>query len=481
MQLVASLPAGLSTGFARAVSAPPPAMTPQAPPTEDWYVGVGGVPLGPVRLAVIREKALSGSVDGESLVWREGFDEWQPLKTFPALLAMIDEVRMQPGMRPTPVPGAVGYAPRQGASPDRSPAPRQGYGGGTLTTTPRVETPPSSAAAASAANAFADPFGLKSATPPPATAAVLPLSATPETPTPGVAGALAAGTGAAAMGVLADPFSASLAPPAVAGNAPASAFAATGAAGLSESPFVVRPSITSIPPPKRDRGLHPMAWAFIAMCAAFGAVAAWAVFLRSPPKSLAQAATGAPTSTGPLLGPAPPPPAAMTDSTGNPIASPPPTGATSVAAGTQVYPSGGVGAGTAHTAKATDTGTPIDRSGFGSTSSNGPSATGDTNTGGGGGQLSEGEISGVVNRNKPGISRRCWDPAFDQSDGKVKSAKVSANVTIGPSGSVQSVSAGGGDAFPGLASCVAGSIRAWQFPPSDSPTPVSIPFGFNHQ
>ncbi len=224
--------------------------------------------------------------------------------------------------------------------------------------------------------------------------------------------------------------------------------------------------------------MHPMAWAFVAMCAAFGGVAAWALFLRTPPKPVVLSSTPTGTASGPIVGYAPPPPTAIADATGGVVATSSPSG-TAVAINTP----NGVGPNglpTAKSAKPSDTGSPIDRSGFGTNGPSGPTATSDTNTGGG--QLSEGEISGVVNRNKPGISRRCWDPAFDSSDGKVKSAKVSASVTIGPSGSVQSVSvSGGGGAFPSLASCVQQSISGWTFPPSDGPTTVAIPFGFNHQ
>src|SRR5690606_874353 len=80
-----------------------------------------GVPLGPVRLSVIREKVDQGAVDGESLVWREGFDEWQPLRNVPGLRAILDERRATapPDMprvtssslprvsAPTPIPGAL--------------------------------------------------------------------------------------------------------------------------------------------------------------------------------------------------------------------------------------------------------------------------------------------------------------------------------------------------------------------------------------
>lgn len=65
-------------------------LKPAVKPSDDYYVGIGGVPLGPVKLAVIRDKALAGAVDAESLVWKEGLAEWQPLKTFPELLHAVE-------------------------------------------------------------------------------------------------------------------------------------------------------------------------------------------------------------------------------------------------------------------------------------------------------------------------------------------------------------------------------------------------------
>ncbi|MFO0586375.1 MAG: GYF domain-containing protein [Polyangiaceae bacterium] len=85
------------------------------PHGEDWYVGVGGVPLGPVRLAVIREKALAGAVHAESLVWREGFDEWQPLKNFPELLQIVEEAQAQ--RRPSTLPRAPTSGPHAPSAP----------------------------------------------------------------------------------------------------------------------------------------------------------------------------------------------------------------------------------------------------------------------------------------------------------------------------------------------------------------------------
>jgi predicted Zn finger-like uncharacterized protein len=81
-------PAGVEEAFRRALTDSSPQL--KSTPTEDWYVGIGGVPVGPVRLSVLREKALAGAVHPESLVWREGFDEWVPLKKFPELLELVE-------------------------------------------------------------------------------------------------------------------------------------------------------------------------------------------------------------------------------------------------------------------------------------------------------------------------------------------------------------------------------------------------------
>ena len=123
-------PAGAAGAFTRAMSNDRPlGKTPavRATSSEDWYVGVGGVPLGPVRLSVIREKALAGAVDGDSLVWREGFDEWLPLKNFPELLEIVTQAqstRLSPPARRTSSTGFSVGQPQ--ARPRRRRPPRRG-------------------------------------------------------------------------------------------------------------------------------------------------------------------------------------------------------------------------------------------------------------------------------------------------------------------------------------------------------------------
>jgi len=98
------------------------------------------------------------------------------------------------------------------------------------------------------------------------------------------------------------------------------------------------------------------------------------------------------------------------------------------------------------------------------------------------GELSAGEISGVVDRNRPLIKRRCWQPEVAARQGMGGSARVNASFTIAPSGAVQSASASGAeDDYPGLSSCIAARIREWKFPASASSTPVNVPFVFAAQ
>jgi hypothetical protein len=78
-------------------------------PADEWFVGVNEVPVGPIRLSELRAKALSGAVTLDSLVWRDGQEEWQPLRTFPELVAIIEEgvSSARASLAPFPAPGAT--------------------------------------------------------------------------------------------------------------------------------------------------------------------------------------------------------------------------------------------------------------------------------------------------------------------------------------------------------------------------------------
>ncbi len=62
------------------------------------------------------------------------------------------------------------------------------------------------------------------------------------------------------------------------------------------------------------------------------------------------------------------------------------------------------------------------------------------------------------------------------------SARVVVTITVAGSGSVQNVTTSGDPrGYPGLANCIAGRVRGWQFPPSSGTTTVNVPFVFAAQ
>lgn len=78
---------------------------------DEWWVGIQDVPTGPLKLSDVRIKAAQGVVGPDSLVWREGFTDWSPLKKYPELLAVIEEARSRaassPSLVPSPAPQAA--------------------------------------------------------------------------------------------------------------------------------------------------------------------------------------------------------------------------------------------------------------------------------------------------------------------------------------------------------------------------------------
>lgn len=415
-------------------------------PGEDWYVGVGGVPIGPVRLSVIREKVEQGAVDGESLVWREGFEEWQPLRNVPGLRAILDEPRRSASHTPPP------DGPHKTAS---------------SSSLPRV-----------------------SATNVPSSSSFGAVGVGVPAPTASHGGALGpalalgnASTGGVALGSAASVPTASpeLAPAPLAPSPPPAALGllvptAAGAAVASKPTSIAPPPASIAPPSRSDRrkGMHPFAYAMIAMAAVFGGVAAWVLFIKPAPPPVVVVKT---VTVEPGLNSAPPPPPSS-------IGEPAPSASVAVDPKTG-QPNPGIGGPRppVSVASAQPGDAPLPNAGSFDNGVSGPSNGPSTpENGGGNGKLSEGEIQGVVSRNQSRVRRACWQPALDASSGAgAKSARVSTTITISPTGSVSSVNASGAENFPGLASCVGGAIRGWTFPKSDGSTTVNVPFSFNAQ
>jgi hypothetical protein len=443
-------------------SQPEPAQ--DAPPApdlteRDWYVGIRGTPTGPIHGPEIRDHAAAGDIDGDSLVWREGMGEWRPLRTVPALLAIVEAARPAPA--PAPAPAII--------------------------LTPGPAAPVVPAPAASVPFALVQP---KPATPTPAPAAAAPAPAPVAPAAPSAAAAVApapASEAPAPVHVMADPFAAP-APstqPAKANGLHAGALDAPAAAPAAEAPAVpdapprAEPKRAEEPEPDLDAVLgrkrppHPMAYAFIAAAAVFGGVAAW-VLLSRPATQIVVVQAPAATAATATPSASVEPDRAQVDvgevSTGAPQARAPRVGGAprpkSTGATTAAPPSA-----------------PIDTSGF-VNNVPGPKATGPSDShAGGGGQLSQGEISAVVSQNQPLVRRKCWQPALEaRPPNGATNARVNGSITIRASGSVESASASGSERdFPGLSSCIATRMRNWKFPPSGGTTTVNVPFVFAGQ
>ena len=91
--------------------------------------------------------------------------------------------------------------------------------------------------------------------------------------------------------------------------------------------------------------------------------------------------------------------------------------------------------------------------------------------GGATGQLTQGEIAGVVTANQPMMKRRCWQPALESRpmEGPAN-VRVMASLVIDPTGNVESVSVTGGERdFPGLSTASLVEFAAGGFPPQGRP------------
>ncbi|WP_437280677.1 GYF domain-containing protein [Sorangium sp. So ce375] len=536
-------PAGAAGAFTRAMSNDRPlgkAPAVHATSSEDWYVGVGGVPLGPVRLSVIRDKALAGAVDGESLVWREGFDEWLPLKNFPELLEIVTQAQSTRLSPPARRISTTGYSAAQPQVTPSTKAPSSSRVPPLATAAPARSAmhepePPGLSEQAPAVAAFT--AGAPAASAPLAASVASVVRVTPAAPAasapaawPG--GGRAPASGAAPVEELADPFAADRTSPVAfapgpelaaststelargagglaAVGSPAAAAPAVGlAAGIARSatapaggsltagaspdaparglsaaepaPLVATPgSLVETVAPRRRSGMSPLAYAFIAMAAAFGGVSAFVLLSPKPqPVQVVTAPTQSQPADLPTAAPPPPPsvepdvpaPAETASARSEVASTPKPSGVASQRPPTDkpVAPSASA---------------QLDRSGFGAGVPGPSSGPGSQGANSGLSQLSQGEISGVVESNRPSVRRHCWQPAMEaRASNAASTARVSASVVISASGAVQSVSAGGSEKdYPGLASCIASRIKSWRFPPSSGSTPVNIPFVFAAQ
>jgi predicted Zn finger-like uncharacterized protein len=386
------------------------------PSNDEWYVGINGVPVGPIRVAEVRRKAALGAVTEDSLVWQEGLDEWRPLKSFPELAASVREAmsrlsRPPAGERRSSIPPPP--------PPSRT-SPRPPLGGAARGSIPARTLPaPSRSNVVPIMSRLATAERLEE----PKLERTSPVPSPPAQPLPSPL-------------VVSDPFA----------SAPASFVAPHGPAEAA--------AVSAAPPPSAKKSPPWIQLAMIAAAIAFGittAVVVVPVFLArpaSPQPALASAATAA---AAPAATASASPAAPATDVPEQVVNS------TTIVA-TKTRGSGGPKA--AATEGSQNPGRSLDLHAL---AQNAPTiAPGEEPAGDGpkaaGQCFSEGQVQQVIGLHQVAIRRACWE--------RNPTAKLTVNVsvlmTIGPDGSAQSVTANGDE--PSVAKCIENDVRGWRFP-----------------
>jgi predicted Zn finger-like uncharacterized protein len=441
--------------------------------TDEWYVAINGVPVGPVRISELRRKAATGAVTEESLCWQEGLEEWRPIRSIPELAALVREAA-QGGNRPShmgsapeisvapPAPAPAPRAPSVPSAPRHPVAPATGSRATAPPPAPRPTAPPAPTGRSNVvplrpAASSVDEVPLSPLTPMGGSATALAPSfaeAPSLTPAPSLAPApsLSAPSPAVPMAPVGDPFALSAAPPVAPPREPAPS------------------TVPHVPPPHdaHKKGVPLWFWPILVLALGFGGGVAFLAFRPQPapaPVVIQVPAPPTPATTPADKGDVPPPPASAepaaatstTESKGKP---------TTVAAKST---------GPAKTAdvpekKGLDLGSLVPGGG-------GPNVGPNTSPGGGaGGGLDQAAVERIVAVHRNGVKRTCWERGgADQKS----SVNVTITANVAPNGSVASTSSSGDD--PVVAKCIESQVKTWQFPAPGSSTTINIPFKFVRQ
>jgi predicted Zn finger-like uncharacterized protein len=427
-------------------------------PPEEWYAAIDEVPVGPIRLTDLRQKYAQGAVTDDSLVWREGFEEWRPLRTLPDLFQLVREevsgAFHPPGGRNSLLPATNAQAQKRTSGPSA-----------TARASTRPQATPAPAPVAARGNVI--PFS-------PARGAVAARKLEEEfddeaTQIASAPLILPAPTAAAAAKVESDPFARHAPVVAAAPTAPTAPVAPTPApapvsvdpaAGLEGGERLTMLDRISV----RARGISKGTVVLIAAaCVLLGVVIAVMMVKPKIVERVVEKRVEVPVS----------------------VQVPVPTGPVATAS---VEPSAEPGkvaqkGGTAAAPKATATATAT--TGGGSSALKGldmgpagpgigPDPGGPPVPGGNAGALSGKDVENIVSAKRIGVRKQCYEPYADKGD-----ATVTLTLGIGPSGAVDSATtSSSGPAASLVAPCIQRLAKTWRFPASGSGGNFAIPFIF---
>lgn len=421
--------------------------------TDEWYVAINGVPVGPVRISELRRKAATGAVTEDSLCWQEGLEEWRPVRSLPELAAIVREAAQ--GNRPSLLAPPPPPAPEPTRAQPLAPRPPPGRPGPMAPRTPeplRTSEPPRPAPLAPSRNNVVPLHA-------PRVAASAADDMPPQTaPLGGAAAALAPMAMAPAPVIaVADPFAV---PPAPLAPSMGSGVSIVPAA----APALVSPSLA--PPAPAKRGVPLWFWPVLVFVAVFGGVAGIYIFRGSPAQVVIKEVPVAAPATATAKTDDIPPPSSAEPTTSASAPSTAATGKVATNTGSKPASAAPTTSGTARTA---------DLSGL-LGGAGGPSAgPGGGTAGAAAGTMDAATVQRIVRERSPAVKRACWDRGGDQKS----SAKVTVAITVGGNGHVDNASATGDD--PVITKCIENQVRNWQFPATGSSTTVNVPFVFVRQ
>ncbi|MCA9575778.1 MAG: GYF domain-containing protein [Polyangiales bacterium] len=415
------------------------AAAPMPQATEEWHVAVNDVPVGPIQRDEIARKIGTGAVTGDSLAWREGFDDWRPIREIPQLASLLDQ-RRRPSVPPATRTGGSGATPRP-----TGPRGRPGSGAFTLPTSDR-----------SSANLV--PVGGRAAAP-----VAPPGNMLPDAPGQ-------------------DDFALDFASPSSIPPAPVAPTASQTAPAVA-APIAVAASTAANEPAYRERESSQKTpvwvWGMLAGGIFFGVVlgmkgSEW--FGAQEPATVAVADTPSPDPTpDPVVPPLEVPEETDTVDAGAPESEPEAetsTGHSRSGSSTSRAPTP-----TAPTMAATAMADDAAFAQFESVgSSANPSSIGTTMSAAAAPPLEASAVQRVVNNNRRAL-QTCYERAA-RGQANPPRARMDVNVTVGRSGTVTAVNATGND-FGGLGSCIEQSVRRWRFPASSDGGSTRFPVVFS--
>jgi predicted Zn finger-like uncharacterized protein len=435
-------------------------------PQEGWFVGVNGVPLGPIPLVDLRELAIAGHIDRRSLVWREGQAEWRPLGKFAGLARVIDDGVPIPTPQPEPPPAAQparlngssnGQHVATGFEVKRADAGERPSVWGDLDDEDDEDEQPTTVKGR--VSVFPSSTGLPAPAPPP------PAPVTSSFSAASYPAALPSSGSGRPAGVTATVGAyQSLSPSAPSGAPGTSGIGAGPSLRVAAEPGIDQDAELMRSP---NRARWYLIIAAILFAFALGAIVTYV--LR--PASSKHGASG-------LSGDADGAAARVPGSAGNA-----PVGDDDAAKGRA-----GAAVPVAHERASSGASAPI----FGATAAvipeldSGLNAPGASKWGSSparamrGRGLDETALQRAYRRYTPAVRQECWLRALDaRTRGVPSSARLVASISIEPSGRVRSAAvAGAPKGYPGLARCIERSVTTWQFPRSTGQTLAEVPFLF---